>query len=225
MKKVIIAIIVTVVFVGIFAVESSAAENACEHKNITSAIMVQEADCTHVYEKQVTATCLDCGMMWMSLEKGSSYYHAETESVTEITPPTCTSCGWFRYHKECKLCGATVDGAIQPIAKICHDTDADGNTPCYRTYQVSVGANCDSYGYIDTIVWCDECNCEVSRTREVLPASEHFVSDWKSNENGELERRCITCDKTEVVDTDSLVSIIRRIITKIVDMFTLEVFA
>lgn len=201
MKKT-LTLVVSLVAILLFTVVARAADAECKHTNMTTTVEEQQADCYHTYSKTVTRKCNDCSYVTFEVTKGSAYKHGEIEVVDNSTPATCVANGWLAYSYVCKECGQIIGGGIQPIPQIAHPVDADGSQTCYEPRVRSVAGNCDSYGFIETTVWCTECNCEVSKTRETTPMTEHYWSSWV-NHDGVAERHCITCGKidTEISET------------------------
>lgn len=198
MKKFVFVVSVLVLFLFCCMTHVQAASAVkCEHTNmIVTVVKEQPADCYHTYYKEVVYSCNDCDYRSFEITQGNDYKHGEIEFVDHSTPATCVEQGWLAYSYVCKKCGQKVGGGMVPRPNVQHPVDKNGKCACYETRVTSVAGNCDSYGFVETTVWCTECNCEVSKTVERTPMSEHFWSEW-SNNNGVLERHCISCGKTE----------------------------
>ena len=92
--------------------------------------------------------------------------HTPSEWI-EDTPATCKVAG--SKHKECTECEEVLEtGKIEKLTT---------HTPDKAVQENFVDSDCENEGSYDIVVYCKECNCELSRTKKVLLKSHNFVSD------------------------------------------------
>ena len=123
--------------------------------------------------------------------------HQPVDEVKNITAPTCTTYGSYRIDRVCSVCGKTIsEGKPLTSPKVPHDwenkTDADGKdykeckvcgTIVYPHTHVADTAldepvienvkspTCKEEGSHDEVVYCKECNEEISRNTIKDPAA------------------------------------------------------
>ena len=93
--------------------------------------------------------------------------NVETEHVEEIIPevaPTCTQNGYTAGAK-CSLCGEIT------IAQ--EEIPALGHTGGEVVMENNVEADCTNHGSYDTVVYCEVCGDEISRTETIIEALGH----------------------------------------------------
>ena len=109
--------------------------------------------------------CTVCGAV-VSSEEISKLAHTPSEWI-EDTAPTCKAEG--AKHKECTVCEDVLEtGKIEKLTT---------HTPDKAVQENFVDSDCENEGSYDIVVYCKECNCELSRTKKVLLKSHNFVSD------------------------------------------------
>ena len=170
----------------------------CSHENVrVERTKIQDGDCYHYEIFEVKNICEDCGDTLATYNESTmEYIHGEIERVNLSVPPTCVAPGWFIIREYCKLCGQNVGGATQPMVGVQHPVNADGTADCYETIVTETPATCTEDGERVTVVWCNECEIEVSRNTEIIPATGHEWSEWKESD-GKLVRTCSNCNETE----------------------------
>ena len=126
----------------------------------------------------------------------------EWEKWFDVEEPTCTMAG-----EEILICKHDYSH-IQV-----RDVDPKGHTQGEAQVENEKKADCEHGGSYDEVVYCNECNEELSRTQKKTAALEHAWSDpayvWAANDKVvTAERHCTTCAKseTETVKTSSRVT-------------------
>ncbi len=113
------------------------------------------------------------------------------ESV--VTAPTCTEKGYTTYT--CSGCGDTYTD---------NEVDATNHTGKDAVEENRVNATCTADGSVDKVVYCRDCNTELSRTKETLLKTGHKIVkvDAKAptcTETGyEAHEYCSACDYTTI---------------------------
>lgn len=158
--------------------------------------ILQEADCYHIEKKEVNTICEDCEEVIMTVNYiGAGVKHGEIETIDLSTPATCISQGFIRIEYCCKLCGQKIGGATQPMATPAHPVNPEtGTADCYEKKVEETPATCTQDGQRITVVWCNECNIEVSRKTETLYSEGHQFGEYA--ETGRTEA---TCEKDGIV--------------------------
>ena len=82
-----------------------------------------------------------------------------------VTAPTCTEAGYTTYTCNCG------------DSYVADETDALGHTEAEPVVENEVAADCTNNGSYDSVVYCTECNTEISRETIVVPASHTEVVD------------------------------------------------
>ncbi len=91
-------------------------------------------------------------------------------------------------HRICTVCDYRLD---ESVAKLDHTHKAGEPTK-----ENEVAPTCEGYGSYDTVVYCTECNAEISRTHETISPLGHDYGEWmvatpaKCQEEGTEERAC-----------------------------------
>ncbi len=91
-------------------------------------------------------------------------------------------------HRICTVCEYRVDDTI---AKLDHTHKAGDPVK-----ENEVAPTCEGYGSYDTVVYCTECNAEISRVNETISPLGHDYGEWavktpaKCQEDGTEERVC-----------------------------------
>lgn len=91
-------------------------------------------------------------------------------------------------HRICAVCDYRVDDTI---AKLDHTHKAGDPVK-----ENEVAPTCEGYGSYDTVVYCTECNAEISRVNETISPLGHDYGEWavktpaKCQEDGTEERVC-----------------------------------
>ena len=137
--------------------------DACDHANKTSKVTAPGCE-TQGY---TTYTCPDCKLVW------NDNYTDPTDHNTvnvEAQAPTCSAEGWNAYSY-CANCGdADAAKAAALLEKVAH-TPADTSV-ADETSRVPV--KCNINGSHDEVIYCTECNAELSRETVVDVAPEHL---------------------------------------------------
>ena len=91
-------------------------------------------------------------------------------------------------HKICAACDYRIDEAIDKL-----DHTHKAGEP---TNENEVESTCEGYGSYDMVVYCTECNAEISRVHEMISPLGHNYGEWhvttmaKCQEEGTEERVC-----------------------------------
>ncbi len=153
----------------------------CEYGHTPVTVTVTPATCEH--DGLTRTTCAVCGT---HLYDTTVYKVAHNWSAwSRVTEPTCEKEG--RDERHCTMCGRTEERAV---AKVSH-TKAD---------QVITPPDCVNKGLKNIV--CSVCGTMI-QSNVSMPAKGHSWSGWtvtKSatcTENGEKQRGCESCGKTE----------------------------
>ncbi len=150
-----------------------------------------EADCENAGSYDSVTYCVDCGT---EIDRIANTIPALGHDYKDIAAKdaTCTEGGWTAYQ-ECNTCGY----------KTAHDVlDAKGHTPKAPVEENRVEAVCGVAGSYDSVVYCDVCGAEISRTTIVIDALTH---DWEeTGRSGEdnckvddvVNYECLLCGET-----------------------------
>lgn len=223
--KTILSLFLTLVLAFTCMIPAFADEPECDHSDTRIETIEKPADCTHYYSKEVKTICNDCGECIEDvITIGNKYYHAETETTEIHEKSTCVKVGRDIVWVRCTLCGATVYRTEKQRYAIAHIDTSE----CYETKIEETPATCTEDGHRDTVVWCNECDVEVSRETEPLAATGHKWSEWKE-QNGKKIRTCSVCEAKEekVVEnpqtednTPPIVRVVRNIVNTFRNIFT-----
>ncbi len=141
--------------------------------------------------------CRNCGLIETQTEGGS---HKWAEEYTIDKEPTCINPGYMSKH--CTVCGISNPDDIVPVGTLAHQA---GSTKTV----VLKEATCTDEGQKETTVYCANCNVEMGKTYETLPAKGHVFSEWaavetNNHESTTLQRVCTICgySETETDDKD-----------------------
>ena len=99
-----------------------------------------------------------------ALNEDSAQDHSYNEGVI-TTPPTCTETGVKTLTCTVANCGATKTETVE----------ANGHTPGVAVKENEVPMECDKDGSYDSVVYCEDCDEELSRTTETV-AHGHLIN-------------------------------------------------
>ena len=122
---------------------------------------IVEAKCEDNGSYDEVVYCAECGTEISRESKvipalGHNLIHHEGKAAT------CTETGWYEYDT-CSRCDYTTYAVIDMIA----------HTPGEAVKENIVEAKCEDNGTYDEVVYCSECNKELSRKAKVIPALGH----------------------------------------------------
>ena len=149
------------------------------------------SECAHNYVKEVEkeAGCLSVGRMkYTCSECGDTYYETEPalghvwSNWTVTVPATSTQAG--EEARECTRCGYTETATISPVEHI-HSAAA-------AVIENNVPATCTENGSYDEVVYCSECDEELSRSSKIVGAKGHT-----SVTDAAVPASCTQAGKTE----------------------------
>ncbi len=164
------------------------------------------------YNAVVTApTCTEQGYTTYTCVCGDSYvadYVDALGHIEETVPavaPTCTETGLTAGAK-CSVCGETLTEQ--------KELPANGHTPSTAVEENYIAPTCTENGSKDVVIYCTECDKEISRETETIDATGHADNDG--------DGYCDACNEQLEDNNDSQISII-SIIMMIIN-FILELF-
>ena len=120
--------------------------------------ITKEPTCEGVGEK--TYTCSACGDTYTEEIKAKGHDYSDKRSSQD---PTCTEVGWSEYYV-CPVCEEILNRVEYPAMG--HDEKAP-------VVENNVPATCTEDGHYDNVVYCSECNAEVSRETITVDALDH----------------------------------------------------
>jgi LPXTG-motif cell wall-anchored protein len=118
---------------------------------------------------------------------------------TVKTPATCTAEGEKTRTCTVEGCGETETAAIPKL----------DHTPGQSVTENTVEASCTVAGSYDTVVYCTECETEISRTTVTIPAAGHTWGEWETvtspncTDKGSEKRVCSVCKYEESRDLEA----------------------
>ncbi len=114
--------------------------------------------------------------------------------------PTCTAAG-FQY-RECERCHDRAETEQMP---------AKGHTPSDAVQENVIDPTCYDEGYCESVIYCADCEIELSRDGVILdPLGHDFSTEWTletaptCTEQGREQRKCTRCESTETRKTDAI---------------------
>ena len=116
----------------------------------------------------------------------------EHEYVKYVTAPDCTKQGFTTYV--CTLCYESYVGDF---------VDATGHSPEDAVEENRVESTCTEDGSCDKVIYCLNCDEELSREKESIPTKEHLWSEWQiftkptDTKEGTEVRMCEVCEELE----------------------------
>ncbi|MBO6115473.1 MAG: bacterial Ig-like domain-containing protein, partial [Lachnospiraceae bacterium] len=117
---------------------------------------------------------------------------------------TCLEDGNIKYYKCTKCNGFFSDeDADNEIEENSWIIKAIGHKPAQSVKENEVFAGCDKEGSYDEVIYCGECNIEISRKKITVKKLGHSWSEWKETKpatttsNGEQKRVCVNCNEIE----------------------------
>ena len=129
--------------------------------------------------------CNSCGDT-DTVEEGEPGQHRYDDT---ITAPTCTEKGYTTHT--CSVCGNSHKDTY---------TNAKGHTPGTSVEENHKEANCEATGSYEKVVYCTECEAELSREKQTIPAKGHKYQDTVTKptctEQGYTTHVCATCGNT-----------------------------
>ena len=147
----------------------------------------------HWYEETITMpTCTEPGYIYFVCKCGDSFGEAldafgHTEEIIPAVAPTCTETGLTEGVK-CSECNEIiVEQEIVP---------ALGHTPASAVEENYVAPTCTENGSKDIVVYCSECDKEISRETEIIEAISHADNDGDGycDSDNELLDPSVECD-------------------------------
>ena len=148
----------------------------------------------HNYESVVTApTCTAQGYTTYTCECGDSYDAdyvdalGHTEETIPAVAPTCTETG-LTEGTQCSVCGETLTEQ--------KELPANGHTPASAVEENYVAPTCTESGIKDVVIYCTECDKEISRETETIEATGHADNDGDGycDDDDELLAPSVECD-------------------------------
>ncbi|MBR5515762.1 MAG: InlB B-repeat-containing protein [Clostridia bacterium] len=137
--------------------------------------VVTEPTCTG--DGYTTYTCTVCGDTYIADVVDALGHSYETV----VTEPTCTEGGYTTYT--CTVCGHSYDA---------DKVNALGHTPAKAVEENRVDAECGITGSYDMVVYCTECDKELSRESFGIEALTHEYTFKVIENNGYVQ--CIYCN-------------------------------
>ncbi len=113
-----------------------------------------------------TYTCTDCGDSYRAYYTDRTSDHDYSSAVTKL--PTCTEEGVKTFT--CSVCGDKYTESIDMIE----------HTPAEAVKENEKPATCTAKGSYDSVVYCSECNTELSRDTKELEIVDHTPATDKA---------------------------------------------
>ncbi len=137
--------------------------------------------------------CSVCQKLLSEQEVVAALGHDEINHAAQA--PTCTEIGWNAYVT-CSRCDYTT--YVEILAK--------GHTPASAVEENRAEPTCTENGSYDSVVYCAECNTELSRENKTMDALGHtFGNDGICDRCGFLDYIPGDLDENEIVDGDDVV--------------------
>ena len=145
----------------------------CDYTTFVSIDKVAHTEGTAVKENVIVPTCEEAGSYDEVVYCTECNEELSREAKTipalghdlihhEGKAATCTETGWYEYDT-CSRCDYTTYTVIDKIA----------HTPGEAVKENVVDATCEDDGSYDEVVYCTECNKELSREAKIIPALGH----------------------------------------------------
>ena len=162
------------------------------HCSVCGTVIVEQEEVPakhHQYTSVVTAptcrdkgyttyTCTACGDSYRTDYTDKLTTHDYSSSVTK--QPTCAAEGVKTFT--CSVCGDTYTESVEKLA----------HTPAAPVKENEKAATCTAKGSYDSVVYCSECNAELSREENEIAIIAHTPATDEA-----IEPTCTTDGKTE----------------------------
>ncbi len=140
-------------------------------------------------DEAVPATCTSAGLTEGKHCTRCDYEVAQeeikatghTEVIDKAVAPTCTSAG-LTEGKHCSVCNTVIVAQTEQSAK--------GHTEAEAVIENNVDATCTADGSYDSVVYCAECNAEISRKAVTVKATGHTEAEAVKENN--VDATCTT---------------------------------
>ncbi len=153
--------------------------DASNHTNIQE-ILAVAATCTSTGLTE-GKKCSDCGVITLEQVEVEKLPHTE-DGGTVTTPATCTKEGTKTY--KCTVCGETT--RTESVEMTAHTASA-------AVQENRVEPTCTAEGSYDEVVYCKDCNVEMSRTQQTIPVADH--TEVNGGEEA-VHTKCSVCGVT-----------------------------
>ena len=125
------------------------------------------------------------------------------EEIDTAVEPTCTEKGKTE-GKHCSVCGKVL------VAQ--EEIPAKGHTAGQAVEENRVESTCTQEGHYDEVIYCTECNTEISRIQKTIEKKEHtYSTEWTIDkeatceETGEKSHHCTECgERTDITTIEAL---------------------
>ncbi len=125
------------------------------------------------------------------------------EEIDAAVEPTCTEKGKTE-GKHCSVCGKVL------VAQ--EEIPAKGHTAGQAVEENRVESTCTQEGHYDEVIYCTECNTEISRIQKTIEKKEHtYSTEWTIDkeatceETGEKSHHCTECgERTDITTIEAL---------------------
>ena len=125
------------------------------------------------------------------------------KEIDAAVEPTCTEKGKTE-GKHCSVCGKVL------VAQ--EEIPAKGHTAGQPIEENRVESTCTQEGHYDEVIYCTECNTEISRERKTIKAKGHtYSTEWTIDkeatceETGEKSHHCTECgERTDITTIEAL---------------------
>ena len=125
------------------------------------------------------------------------------EEIDAAVEPTCTEKGKTE-GKHCSVCGKVL------VAQ--EEIPAKGHTAGQAVEENRVESTCTQEGHYDEVIYCTECNTEISRIQKTIEKKEHtYSTEWTIDkeatceETGEKSHHCTECgERVDITTIEAL---------------------
>ena len=125
------------------------------------------------------------------------------KEIDAAVEPTCTEKGKTE-GKHCSVCGKVL------VAQ--EEIPAKGHTAGQPIEENRVESTCTQEGHYDEVIYCTECNTEISRVQKTIEKKEHtYSTEWTIDkeatceETGEKSHHCTECgERTDITTIEAL---------------------
>ena len=169
------------------------AYQTCTHCHYTSYEEIEALGHDYINHEAKAATCTDIG--WNAYQTCSRCDYTSYEEIEalghdyidhEAKTVSCTDIGWDAYQS-CSRCSYST---YEEIAAL-------GHSERLAVKENLIKPTCTSNGSYDSVIYCDVCDTEISRTRGTMSALGH--SECSSVEENRVEPTCIKDGSCDIV--------------------------